>query len=584
MNITIKKFLGDYDKNDIINEDFDYSFSQSSSKPDFYKEYKKFLAIYYAFFFDKTGLKTIINNYDISLTEDSLHQIIKLYKYANKKRINEKYIIGEFLISYYNSVNNSEYGKSYGKSKVNEFKTIEKKENNGKSLYSELVSIAYAFYSKLVSFIIENDEHFGDEIANRLKINLRNEEEKYNYLINKLVIAKKNICLIIDFDNELSKHSKIYNDYIIEEFASYFVLQYPMNIIRKLGQKRLLKRKTKKAIINDVISKVNSFYNKCLNDEFRIINDISSIEVLVKQINEICNIIQLTKNEKIRLNDCQNNLMSIKRFALSDGKKIINSMHEFKYETKIPENKIRNICKKISGDCRLLYAISKENFEHDMKESLKLYSKHPLGYITNNLTLDSRLQMYYVFNKNKITSVFKDYYDKIGQEYTIKNQNKLVNKLGSDYYEHLLKYIRGTFIWHQQFLIEMLCRNNIFDSLIFDLKKTFNIMVDNDYSLVAHNVLEIETMIKDLAKLNGLNFDGDIPNVLDKLARNYIDNDTAFNGLMYINYILYEESGLKIRNGIAHGDLIKKDLSIEIVVTFSAMILLLWMENEKRTH
>ena len=321
-----------------------------------------------------------------------------------------------------------------------------------------------------------------------------------------------------------------------------------------------------------------------MNDEFRIINDISSIEVLVKQINEICNIIQLTKNEKIRLNDCQNNLMSIKRFALSDGKKIINSMHEFKYETKIPENKIRNICKKISGDCRLLYAISKENFEHDMKESLKLYSKHPLGYITNNLTLDSRLQMYYVFNKNKITSVFKDYYDKIGQEYTIKNQNKLVNKLGSDYYEHLLKYIRGTFIWHQQFLIEMLCRNNIFDSLIFDLKKTFNIMVDNDYSLVAHNVLEIETMIKDLAKLNGLNFDGDIPNVLDKLARNYIDNDTAFNGLMYINYILYEESGLKIRNGIAHGDLIKKDLSIEIVVTFSTMILLLWMENEKRTH
>lgn len=65
-----------------------------------------------------------------------------------------------------------------------------------------------------------------------------------------------------------------------------------------------------------------------------------------------------------------------------------------------------------------------------------------------------------------------------------------------------------------------------------------------------------------------------------ELARFYKDNKTAFNGLMYINYILYEESGFKIRNNIAHGNLINDNLDIELITTFSSIVLLQWLYNE----
>ena len=88
-------------------------------------------------------------------------------------------------------------------------------------------------------------------------------------------------------------------------------------------------------------------------------------------------------------------------------------------------------------------------------------------------------------------------------------------------------------------------------------------------------------MIIDVLKQKKINIDNDNEKNLIKLAKIYKDNKTAFNGLMYINYILYEESGLKIRNNIAHGNLINDNLDIELITTFSSIVLLKWLYNEK---
>ena len=44
------------------------------------------------------------------------------------------------------------------------------------------------------------------------------------------------------------------------------------------------------------------------------------------------------------------------------------------------------------------------------------------------------------------------------------------------------------------------------------------------------------------------------------------------NGLMYINYILYEITGLNIRNKVAHGTLINENTDVELMLSFSAII------------
>ena len=49
---------------------------------------------------------------------------------------------------------------------------------------------------------------------------------------------------------------------------------------------------------------------------------------------------------------------------------------------------------------------------------------------------------------NNIVNV-KDYYDEIGQKYTMRSK-KLVNRVAKDYYEEMLKYLGKTFLMHQQ--------------------------------------------------------------------------------------------------------------------------------------
>ena len=117
--------------------------------------------------------------------------------------------------------------------------------------------------------------------------------------------------------------------------------------------------------------------------------------------------------------------------------------------------------------------------------------------------------------------------------------------------------------------------------MINELQKINGTNLTNYYSLVAHNVIEIQLMIISILEKKGLEIEESSENNIVNLAQYYEDKEMIFNGLMYIYYILYEESGLKIRNNIAHGNLINENLDIELITTFSAKIFLTWLNNEE---
>ena len=61
----------------------------------------------------------------------------------------------------------------------------------------------------------------------------------------------------------------------------------------------------------------------------------------------------------------------------------------------------------------------------------------------------------------------------------------------------------------------------------------------------------------------------------------YTEDKDIVNGLMYLNYILYEKSGLNLRNYMMHGTLINSNLDIPLMVTFSGLIFVSWLLNAK---
>ena len=131
---------------------------------------------------------------------------------------------------------------------------------------------------------------------------------------------------------------------------------------------------------------------------------------------------------------------------------------------------------------------------------------------------------------------FKIYFDKIGREYTEKNNKKLINKISKDYYEELLKYLSKYFIIQQNLIISTL-GNVGFREIINELKKNIGYHYDNDYAIVVNNILLIETNIVRFMKKKGLkeNISG-FANI-NELMNLFIEDKEIVDGLMYINYI-----------------------------------------------
>lgn len=582
MNRVLKKFIDGDSISEILRENFDYDFNLNSDYDKFEYEYKKFMWIYSGFFFNDGILKTSINSYYIMLEVKDLEQIFKLYRYAFNNDFKEKYVLGEFLMTYYNSINNINYKRSGpGTKPVNEYKSVERKYKLENSVYQELLDVSYDFYYLLVKFIVENDEFLYDEIIDRIRTNIKS-DDKFNILVSMLFCNDKNVWTLVSYDNEIDKHIKIYDNYIKKELTNFNAYKYPSRIIFALDKKNKLKRSIFNIVINDIVDKVNDLHDKVLNNSIDIIRDIASIDNFLTQINDFINKLHtINDKQKIKLKQCRNNLMTIKRYVLSDEKRINDSLQCFTHETKIETKKIDRVVNSICENIFTLYANSKVDFDEALFEALKSYSEHPLLDLTSNYTLDSEHQTYYIFNEENVSDFFKEHYEKVGKEYTIINSNKLRNVLSNGYYNQLLKYLRRTFIFKQQMICDFLHSRDKFGEVIQKFKDLLGLTTNNEYSIVAHNVIEIEIRIIDILKQKNLNVDSDAVCNMVELAKYYKGNKIAFNGLVYINYILYEESGLKIRNNIAHGNLINQNLDVELITTFSAIILLQWLLNEE---
>ena len=132
----------------------------------------------------------------------------------------------------------------------------------------------------------------------------------------------------------------------------------------------------------------------------------------------------------------------------------------------------------------------------------------------------------------------------------------------------------------QQIIIATL-KEEKFYMIIKKLRKMFKDLPDNDYVTIVNNVLAIEYHLKSIAVSKGLVPSKDGLTNLNNIFDLYKEDKECVNGLMYLNYVLYEKSGMNLRNNILHGNLFGVDLKIQLLVTFSGLIFISWLLNER---
>lgn len=586
MKKILKEFLEDKLSGNQLNENFDYTFNNQSSREMFLLEFRKFLRIYNAFYYHDNRLLTIFNSHEIRISKQDLEIIFYLYLYAdNNDLLYYKNIIQDFLYTYNNTINSNEYKTNCNDYKLakDDFRNVVDSLNVRKKLFIETPNDLYLFYKEIIYFGLDNDIFIDGEIISKIFNNLKSMKKDYNELIELFITSKKHISNIIYYDVEKTKHIDVYMEYIKDSLDTFGGYNYAKEVIFELDKDNCLDLDSNNKIINMYINVTNKLVNKLKNKDYSFIQGLSEIENLKKELLYLSkNIESYQDNQKGKIQECLSHLLSLKRYIVSDNDYVKSEMHEYKYEHKVPTKEVEEYRKSLLDNKFKLYAASKINFTSELYQALESYAEHPMLSLVSKYTIDSKREVYSLRleDRKKVNDDnFKKYFDEKGIEYT-ETHPKLLNKLSSNFYEELLKYLSTTFQLHQNILISTISKSD-FKSIIKELKESIGYDFNNEYAIVVSNILSIEVNVIKILERNNLAVCKDGFTNLNNLFELYKDDESKVDGIMYLNYILYEKSGLNLRNNIMHGTLINEQLVTSLVVTFSGLIFISWLLNEK---
>ena len=568
-----------YDKKD--REEFNFRFNQKYSIKKYNIEFNKFTSLLDSLYYDNKKIVTAFNSYDVIIPKKIIRHIIKLYNYAiiNNCEI-QKNIIGDFLLTYYNTIAiNKKSNKKYKKVEE-QFKKI-MIEFKMRTFFKQLLFDTSSFYLAAIKYGIEKDMYISPEVVYKMMNNIKNDSEK-NCVVEEFLKNDKYIFIIVNFDNELLKHKSYYINFI----NNFFKQEYGYNSINDLFNKLLFNKclsdKDIKKIINLYILKTNKLCMKYKDKTESFIGSLSEIESLKNQLAEVLEINALNNKYKEKVHECIINILSLKRYLLSDEKYINSGMHEFSATTTITNEQIEQFINEITNNKFRIYNASSIDFDKCVEDAIKYYSKFALQSIISHFSINSDTQTYSTNDAYSTTYKysFEKYYEQLGEKYTKDNNEELLNKMSKGYYIEMLRYLSRTFNMHQNITISVLGEKK-FIELIEELKKDLNYNSDNDYEIIVGNILAIEVNINKILAKNSLKCSDNMVLNLDLLFNKYIDNKLARNGIMYLYYCLYEHSGPNLRNKAMHGTLINEDLKVPLLITFSGLVFASWLLDAK---
>lgn len=559
----LSTFIDLTDKNDL----FDYKCIDDGSMESYSNELHKFNHLYKCYFYYKNGL--------VLKKEDLVH-LIKIYLYYKENNKNNSYLIAEFILSYYNTICNKEYAKNVSNVKQikKDFQDALKEFPKIKNPILIFCDDSYELYNLIINHGLKKKDFFLGDMIDRACSNLKFQKEKKQKLVKRLLQNQKYPLKVVEYDEEIEKNVSYYEKYIYALLSENLYYQYPEKIIYELDRVNKLNEKVLDSIVNNIIEKVNTLQDRSIKEDESFIQVLAEIDELIKIINRLLNIIKnINKSQQKKLHECITNILYIKRIVVSNDEKMKSQMQEFKYETVVPNEKITEFIESVNNNIGLLYTTSCGNFIKKLEDSLNIYSQYPISYIFNSFNIDSERQIYSKSDDDIEDSVFKEYYDLKGKEYT-ESHTELQNKLGKDYYKQMLKYMKNQFMTEQYFILSFFNMKKGNKSLMNLLMSKADYSLKNQYIILAMNVIQIEHTVIEILKKMNVDYSKNGFKNLNELAKHYIDDAPYFNGLMYINYILYEKNGLNIRNNISHGNYFKREVDVELLTTYCAIMFL----------
>lgn len=580
MERLFREYFADILLNDDVDDDFNIKIEELSRK-EFGGGFNTFVKIYSHFFYNKNRLMYFTNNYEIQLDEKNVEHILKLYNYSRKHEMKKySYLLADFILTYYNTVHRPEYIKNMGNNAIKDLVAIFRIYSSDETFIKEIKDVCFEFYNDIINFSVKNDILVNARIVDQIINNFSG--EKYECLLFDLLLTSKtDIYNLCEHDYDLKVHRAIYECYIRENIPNIYGFNNVNKIIKRLDCYDCISIDFSKEMINLCIKTTNILGNHIVCKDENCINLVSAIDDLKQLLLTINGCKSITKEYKEKIKECLYCIMSLKRRLLYDKKYVDKEMTTYEFNFTIPEEYIKMF--EIKRNHFNLYNLLKIDFDKCMESTIQNFSASPLSSIVTRMRIDSDSKMYYFNEEENINtnSSYKKYYDKIGNEYTINNEKDLQNQIGENYYEKMLVYLQSYYFYSDIGIKIMLLKDEI-NGIINTMKRFMKYSYDNEYAMIVNNIVAIESTINNLAEKILKNVKKNVEDNLQEIFDYYGDEHEKRNGLMYINYLLYEKSGPNYRNRYIHGNAtFDRDFNVPLLCTFAIIIFLGWLMNDE---
>lgn len=576
MTTKMREVLSKYFNMESKDEKFCYDFSIDSNQEIYINEFAKFISFYSALFYKEDRI-VFFNGAELDLGEETIEYIIKLYLYS--KNINNKnyLIISEFLFTYLNSIGSKGYRiefKGNVKEKNRELRSLFNRYGiNYPTIKQETVD----FYKLIFDELIAGEDNYSYYYLDRSCNNFKSDKSLLSGYIDMLLDKKIHINRLLKYDTDRIKHKEIYELYLDEIIIDDDYSLYFEDYIIELNRYGLLDEEKMDKIIKIITNRINRYIGYSETCEMPFIQLLALVDELKEFLNSLINKIDnLSDNQKKNIKKCIRKLLFVKRNIIKNEEYSTSDLQCISYEQTIKKDKINEFIREIEDNPYKLYKHTQLDFYNEMESAIKMYGDYPIGSIVSAFDIDDKKQIYSKPNDIIYKNGFKELFDEYGKKYTI-NHPELLNKLSNDYYEEMMKRTRFIFKMSSNIMCDFIKKEKKYDTIVNHLAKEMNIYNDNKFIMTAKSIISTEGIINEILEKKKLHISNKGYENLYTMLYIIKDDKELVNGLMYINYSFYEIGGLNLRNDIAHGALINKNLDIELLICLSCNIFAQWL-------
>ena len=565
---------------DIESKEIDINFNKNNFN-ETEKEIKKL--IYY--FWHTTYLSSEGNR--VSIINDSLlyyneaflrHAKVLLELSRNLKFKDETDILSYYLYSLNDAYHN---GKKYKENDKNKdyltlfYSIFERKEFycNGQNIMTD----ALEFSKDILTYATEDVDNIHDlheilinccQICNT--VGYAELQDKINQLI----------CFETHYNHDFIKFDR----QIVNNFASYFGfelsrisggLDKDLTVLKELYKNGLITNDEEAQIITTLKDRFSA-----INGENNYIIKLAKLESLEKETMSLRNIVYISQSQKDNLKALIHEIQKASRDLIKYQEPELATIRS---QTEIPREYIEKTLADYETDIiRTLFRQCMVNFNSYIEDSLKRMVDSISSFATI-ISIDNRDEgLFTGGDKDVPNSAYNVYYSDRMEGFLKENRAKFLNPHNfykNNAYRGLLNYAKFIFPIHLSLPVKLL-RDKFGDDaeqIIYNnLSRTQDNYVNDYYIILMSMIIQIEdgvTQLYNYIKKDNQTSFAEI--YLERLFEYFREHNENANGLMYINFVLYDRNGYSLRDRISHGNFESgfRQLNIFLMITVSLIII-----------